>query len=103
MCLFSTFNIFINNPQQNMMSDRVMVGGGQSGNELCKERLIGKVGGPFLDMRQCRTAAGAQTRDAGTQEIERHMGNSSTGPALRTKRENINSNIKYLDSDNQHQ
>lgn len=77
------------------MSDRVMVGGGQSGNELCKERLIGKVGGPFLDMRQCRTAAGAQTRDAGTQEIERHMGNSSTGPALRTKRENINSNIRY--------
>lgn len=85
------------------MSDHVMVGGGQSGNELCKERLIGKVSGPFLDVRQRRTAAEPQTWDAGTQEIERHMGNSSTGPALRTKRENINSNVRYLDSDNQHQ
>lgn len=72
-----------------MTGECVMVCAGRSGDELCKERLAGKVDGSFLDVRQRRTAAEAQTGDASAQEKERHVGNFSTGPALRTKGENI--------------
>lgn len=61
----------------------------RSGNELCKERLIGEVGGSFLRTRQRRTAAEAKVGDASAHEIERHVGNSPIGPTLRTERETL--------------
>lgn len=61
------------------------MGEGPSRDELGKERLIGEVRGPFLRTRQRRTAAEAKMWDAGTQEVERHVGNSSIGPTLRTQ------------------
>lgn len=69
---------------------------GRSGDELCKEWLISKVGRSFLRVRQRWTAAEAQTGDASAQEVERHMGNSSIGPALRTERNTSVSIVIYL-------
>ena len=63
----------------------VIVNEGRSRHELCEEWLIGKVCRDGLRARQWRAAAETTVRDAGTQEVERHMGDSSTGPTLWTE------------------
>lgn len=63
-----------------------MSGGSRSGLLLCEQRLVGKVCGSALMAWQQRAATEATVRDARTQEVERHMGDSSTGPTLRTER-----------------
>lgn len=60
--------------------------GSRSGLLLCEERLVGKVCGSALMAWQQWAATEATVRDAGTQEVERHVGDSSTGPTLRTER-----------------
>lgn len=59
--------------------------GSRSGLLLREERLLGKVCGSLMAWQQW-AATEATVRDAGTQEVERHMGDSSTGPTLRTER-----------------
>jgi len=68
-----------------MTCESVLPGEGRSREELCEERLIGKVCGTLLRPRQRRTTAEAQVWDAGSQEVERHVGNPSTGPTLRAE------------------
>lgn len=63
----------------------VAVGDDRSRGELCKKRLIGKVC-TRLRAWQWRAAIVAEMGDASTQEVERHVGNSSTGPTLRRER-----------------
>ena len=65
----------------------VMVSEGRSGDELCEERLIGEVRGPRLRAWQRWTATEAAMWGASAQEVERHVGNPSTGPTLRTETE----------------
>lgn len=60
--------------------------GSCSGLLFCKERLVGQVCGSAMMAWQQWTAAEATVRDTGTQEVERHMGDSSTGPTLRTEK-----------------
>lgn len=68
-----------------MMIYKSVVAASRSRCELCKKWLISKVCGMWLEARQQRTAADAQAGDTSTQEVERHMCNPSTGPALWTQ------------------
>lgn len=70
-----------------MTCEYVMQAESGSRGELCKERLIGKVCGSCLRAGQSWTATEANMRHASAQEVERHVGNSSAGPTLRTQRE----------------
>ena len=57
---------------------------GQDINSV-KSDWLAKAARPFLWVRQQRTATQAKMGDSGTQEVERHMGDSSIGPTLRTE------------------
>lgn len=50
--------------------------------ELCEKWLISEVCGMWLEAWQQRTPTDTQAGDTGTQEVERHVCNPSTGPAL---------------------
>lgn len=60
-----------------------MLWAGSFSGLFCKERLVGQVCGSAMMVWQQWTAAEATVRDTGTQKVERHMGDSSTGPTLR--------------------
>ncbi|TNN73143.1 hypothetical protein EYF80_016629 [Liparis tanakae] len=68
-----------------MSPSREEEGPSETRDELCEERLIGEVRGTLLRPRQRRTTAEAEVWDAGTQEVERHVGNPPTGPTLRAE------------------
>lgn len=59
--------------------------GGWSRLLFCEERLVGKVCGSALMAWQQWTPAEATLRNTSTQKVERHVGDSSTGPTLRTE------------------
>lgn len=59
-------------------------GVGQSGEELCKQSLIGRVSRSVVWVRQW-TPTEANMGEGGAQEVERHVSDSSTGPTLTTE------------------
>lgn len=69
-----------------VIGDCMLWAGTCSGLLFCKERLVGQVCGSAMMAWQQWTAAEATVRDTGTQKVERHVGDSSTGPTLRTEK-----------------
>lgn len=51
---------------------------------FCEETLVGVCGSAMMPWQQW-TAAEATMRDTGAQKVERHVGDSSTGPTLRAE------------------
>lgn len=68
-----------------VVCDCRLCAGSWSGLLFCKERLAGQVCGSAMVAWHQWTAAEATVRDTSTQKVERHVGDSSTRPTLKTE------------------